>query len=54
MAWLQENIGTALVCVGLALLVGGILLKLVKDHKKGKRLGCDCASCDACSSCGKE
>jgi hypothetical protein len=49
MTFISENIGT--IVVGLAILgiVAAIVVKMVKDKKKGKHIGCDCGSCSGCS-----
>lgn len=44
--WLQQNIGTILVCIVLLVVVGLIVNKIVRDKKQG------CSSCgNNCSHC---
>ncbi|MCC8015886.1 MAG: FeoB-associated Cys-rich membrane protein [Clostridiales bacterium] len=44
--------GTVIVLIILAVIVGAIIYKLVKDKKSGKnQCGGDCAHCGACSAC---
>ena len=58
MAWLSANAGTIVVLVILAVLVGAVLFKLIRDHKRGITLCDACASADSCAiraagkSCG--
>ena len=55
LAWITENIGTILISAVLLLIVGLIIVKLVKDKKKGKSsCGCNCAHCAMSGSCHKE
>ena len=47
-----ENIGTIQNSAGLLLIVVLIIVKLVKDKKKGKSsCGCNCAHCAMSGSC---
>ena len=53
MQWLSENIGTVLVALGLALLLGFVLFRLIRNKKAGKSscsCGCDCKSCPGCAA----
>ncbi len=55
LAWIAANIPTILICLVLAAIVAAIIVKLVKDHKKGKHsCGCDCSHCSMCESCHKQ
>lgn len=53
--WLAANWGTILICVVLAAIVAGIVIKIVKDKKAGKSsCGCNCKTCGgACHACQK-
>ncbi len=42
-----DNLPTILVSIVLALIVAAIIVKLVKDKKQGKSVGCGCG----CKSC---
>lgn len=51
--WLAENLATVLICIGLAAVVTGILVHLVREKKRGKTgCGCGCGSCPMSGSCG--
>lgn len=53
MQWLSDNIGTVLVALGLALLLGFVLFRLIRNKKAGKptcSCGCDCKSCPGCAA----
>lgn len=51
LAWLSENIGNIILCLVLLLIVGAIVLKLVRDKKKGTS-PCGCGgSCESCGCC---
>ncbi|MDR3312957.1 MAG: FeoB-associated Cys-rich membrane protein [Oscillospiraceae bacterium] len=43
--WITANLGT--LAIGLLVLgvVTAIVVKLTRDKKKGKHLGCDCGTC---------
>lgn len=46
------NLGTILVLLAVAVIVAGIIFKLVRDKKNNKSsCGCDCSSCGACGAC---
>ena len=49
MAWLSANAGTILVLVILAVLVGAVILKLIRDRRRGITLCDTCASADSCA-----
>lgn len=51
MEWLKENAGNILVLSVLALIVWGIICKMVRDKRKGKS---GCAGCSGCSCCDKK
>lgn len=54
-AWIAENIATIIICLVLVLIVAGIIVKLVKDKKKGRSsCGCNCAHCAMSGSCHKK
>ncbi len=51
-AWITENLGTILITLLLVLIVTGIIIKLVKDKKRGiSSCGGNCAHCGMCRSC---
>lgn len=46
LSWIGENLGTILVGLILAAVVAGILVRMIRNRKKGKSsCGCGCASC---------
>ena len=52
MNWIANNIATILISLGLLIIVFAIIVKLVKDKKKGKSsCGCNCAHCAMAGSC---
>lgn len=52
--WIAENIATILICLVLVLIVTAIIVKIVKDKKKGKSsCGGTCSSCPMGGSCHK-
>ena len=52
--WLSANGGTLLICLVLAAVVAAVVVKLVRDRKKGKSsCGCNCAHCAMAGSCHK-
>ena len=52
--WIANNIATILISLGLLIIVFAIIVKLVKDKKKGKSsCGCNCAHCAMAGSCHK-
>ena len=52
LAWITENIGTILISAVLLFIVVLIIVKLVKDKKKGRSsCGCNCAHCAMSGSC---
>ncbi len=52
MNWISGNIGTILISLGLAALVAGIVIGMVRGKRKAgkKKAGCGC--CGDCSACG--
>lgn len=51
-SWLQDNIGTIVVCALLAVVLGAIAVKMIKDRKQGKSsCGCGCAGCAMQGKC---
>lgn len=56
LTWIAENIATVIICLVLAVIVAAVILKPVKDKKKGKSsCGCGCANCAMAGSChGKQ
>ena len=52
--FLQNHLGTILVGLVVGIAIVAIVLKMIRDKKKGKSLGCDCG-CEGCaktSGCG--
>lgn len=50
--WIANNIATILISLGLLIIIFAIIVKLVKDKKKGKSsCGCNCAHCAMAGSC---
>ena len=50
--WIVNNLATILISLGLLLIVAAIVVKLVKDKKKGKSsCGCNCDYCAMAGSC---
>ena len=53
--WLGDNIGTILTAAVLLVLVGGVLIKLIRDKKHGKSTcGCSCGCCPMSGACHKQ
>ena len=51
-SWLTQNIGTILISLLLALIVGGIVYSMIKDKRKGRSsCGCGCANCAMAGKC---
>jgi tetrahydromethanopterin S-methyltransferase subunit C len=49
MTFIVNNLGTIVVGVIVAAIVGLVVAKLVRDKRRGKHVGCDsCAGCDGC------
>lgn len=52
--FLIENLGTIIVFLVLAVIVGLIVCKMYRDKKKGKSsCGCNCSSCPMANECHK-
>ncbi|MDR0858886.1 MAG: FeoB-associated Cys-rich membrane protein [Oscillospiraceae bacterium] len=51
LTFITQNLGTIVISLVLLAVVAGIVVKLVRDKRQGKRLGCDCGcgGCDGCS-----
>lgn len=46
LSWLSANWGTLLICALLAALVAAILVKMVRDRRRGRSVcGCGCQNC---------
>lgn len=53
--WLSQNYGTLIVLAIVAIAVGAVIFRMIKNRKKGgSSCGCSCSSCSACSKCGSE
>lgn len=52
LSWIVGNVATIVICLVLAAVIAAIVIKLVRDKKKGKSTcGCGCGGCamkDAC------
>lgn len=54
MAWLSQNLGTILLAVGVAALLGLIVWRMIVNKKAGKSsCGCGCQSCAMKDQCHK-
>ena len=52
MGWFTENLGTIVVSLVLIAIVALIVVKMIRDKKKGKSsCGCGCANCAMRGSC---
>ena len=52
--WLSENAGTLSVALILCAAVAAVIVRLVRDRKKGKSsCGCGCEHCAMASTCHK-
>ena len=52
--WLLDNWATVLICMALVAVIAAVIVKLIKDKKKGKSsCGCNCAHCAMAGSCHK-
>lgn len=52
--FLISNLGTIVVALVLAIVVGLIICKMYRDKKQGKSsCGCNCASCPMANECHK-
>ncbi len=50
--WLQNNIGTVIVCAIVAIMFVSIAVKLIRDKKQGKAgCSCGCSGCAMKDSC---
>ena len=50
--WLSNNYPTIIICTALVAVIALIIVKMVKDKKKGKSAcGCNCAACPMGGSC---
>lgn len=55
MSFIIENIGTIIIGLIVFVLIVGIVVKLVKDKKKGKTsCGCGCSNCPSSGICHKK
>lgn len=50
--WIVANIGSIIVALVLVLIVTAIIVKMIRDKKRGKSsCGCGCAGCAFSKSC---
>jgi hypothetical protein len=51
--WVIQNLGTIAVGLTVAGIIAAIIVKIVRDKRKGKCVGCDggCAGCPSSRSC---
>ncbi|MBS1402243.1 MAG: FeoB-associated Cys-rich membrane protein [Oscillospiraceae bacterium] len=50
--WIRENLATVVICAILVLMVAAILVRMVKNKRKGRSsCGCGCADCAMQNSC---
>lgn len=55
LTWIENNLGTIIVAAVLAAIVGGIILRLIKNKKAGKSsCGCGCSTCAMAGTCHKK
>lgn len=55
LSWIGENSGTILVGLILVAVIAGILVRMIRNRKKGKSsCGCGCASCPMGDACSKK
>ncbi|MDE6149384.1 MAG: FeoB-associated Cys-rich membrane protein [Ruminococcus sp.] len=55
MSFIIENIGTIIIGLIVFVLIAGIVIKLVKDKRKGKTsCGCGCSNCPSSGICHKK
>ena len=53
--WLQQNLGTIVVCLILLAVIGLSVGKIIRDRRKGKSTcGCGFAHCAMSGQCGKQ
>lgn len=51
-SWLQNNLGTIVVCAVLVLILGAVAYKMIKDKKQGRSsCGCGCSNCAMKGQC---
>ena len=51
---LWNNLGTIVVGLAVAGMLAAIVAKIVRDKRKGRCAGCDCANCLHTSSCNTQ
>ena len=50
--YIAQNLSTILICAALAAVVGLIIIRMIKNKKKGKSsCGCGCSSCPMNGAC---
>ncbi len=55
--WIAENLGTIIISVVLLGIVAAIVVKLIKDKRRGRSscgCGCGCGSCPMSAECHKK
>ena len=54
LSWLQNNIGTVIVSLILAAAVAAVIVKLIRDKRRGRTsCGCGCDRCPSANGCRK-
>ena len=54
LVWLTNNIGTMIVLAAVTVIVAAIVVKMVRDRRRGKSsCGCGCESCALRGECHK-
>jgi hypothetical protein len=54
LSFLAENLGTIVVGLVVAGIVSAIIVKIIKDKRQGKCVGCNCQYCTNQENCGGE
>ena len=53
--WIRENLATVVICAILVLIVAAILVRMVKNKRKGRSsCGCGCEHCAMHGECHKQ
>lgn len=50
--WIIANIANIVICAVLAIIMAAIIIKLIRDKKRGvSSCGCNCANCSLSGTC---